>query len=170
MVALNRVVEMMEALIGRTISEATLLKYVMQLHLALETWEKRTIHQLYVSSSIHTDETSMRVNKQNHWIHVYSSGVLTLKMLHRKRGKEAIDDIGIIPNYDGVIIHDCWASYLSYQHLDHGLCGSHLLRELTFIIDSNGYRWAKNIKRLLKRACKMVSLRQDKCLTDKEFS
>jgi len=170
MVALNRVVEMMEALIGRTISEATLLKYVMQLHLALETWEKRTVHQLYVSGCIHTDETSMRVNKQNHWIHVYSSGVLTLKMLHRKRGKEAIDDIGIIPNYDGVIIHDCWASYLSYQHLDHGLCGSHLLRELTFIIDSNGYRWAKNIKRLLKRACKMVSLRQDKCLTDKEFS
>jgi transposase len=68
-VALNRVVEMMEALIGRTISEATLLKYVMQLHLALETWEKRTIYQLYVSSCIHTDET------------------LTLKMLYRKRGK-----------------------------------------------------------------------------------
>ncbi|MCP4749088.1 MAG: transposase, partial [Desulfobacteraceae bacterium] len=45
--------------------------------------------------------------------------------------------LDIIPRYGGVIIHDCWASYLSYDHCGHGLCGSHLLRELTFIIDSN---------------------------------
>lgn len=169
MVALNRVVEMMEALIGRTISEATLLNYVMRLHGALESWEKQTMLQLLTSPCMHTDETSMRVNKQNHWIHVYSSGELTLKILHLKRGKEAMDDIGIIPHYGGVIIHDCWASYLSYDHLNHGLCGSHLLRELTFIIDSNRYRWAKKMKRLLKRACKIVSMRKEKCLTEKEF-
>ena len=42
--------------------------------------------------------------------------------------------IGIIPRYGGVIIHDCWASYLSYDHCGHGLCGAHLLRELTFIM------------------------------------
>jgi transposase len=41
MVSLNRVVGMLEALIGRTISEATLLKYVMRLHIALEAWEKK---------------------------------------------------------------------------------------------------------------------------------
>ncbi len=53
--------------------------------------------------------------------------------------------MNIIPRYGGVIIHDCWASYLSYDHCGHGLCGSHLLRELTFVVDSNGYRWARNI-------------------------
>ncbi len=169
MIALNRVVEMMEALIGRTISESTLLNYVMRLHVALGSWEKRTMLQLLTSPCMHTDETSMRVNKQNHWIHVYSAGELTLKMLHFKRGKEAMEDIGIIPHYSGVIIHDCWASYLSYDHLNHGLCGSHLLRELTFIIDSNGYRWARKMKRLLKRACKIVSSRKEKCLTGNEF-
>lgn len=41
--------------------------------------------------------------------------------------------IGIIPRYGGVLIHDCWASYLSYDHCSHGLCGAHLLRELAFI-------------------------------------
>ncbi|WP_419624942.1 hypothetical protein, partial [Thiolapillus sp.] len=40
--------------------------------------------------------------------------------------------------------HDCWASYLSYDQCGHGLCGSHLLRELTFVIDSNNYAWAAN--------------------------
>ncbi len=66
-------------------------------------------------------------------------------MLPRKRGKTAIEEINIIPGYGGAITHDCWASYLSYDHCDHGLCGSHLLRKLTFIVDSNQYRWARNM-------------------------
>ena len=67
------------------------------------------------------------------------------------------------------MIHDSWASYLSYEHCHHGLCGSHLLRELTFIIESNRYRWAKNMKRLLKKTCKKVSKRKAKKLFSKEY-
>ena len=40
------------------------------------------------------------------------------------------------PRYTGVAVHDCWASYLSYTHCGHALCGAHLLRELTFIVDA----------------------------------
>src|SRR5262245_1075588 len=109
------------------------------------------------STCIHGDETSLRVDKKNHWIHVYSSGDITLKFPHEKRGTEAIDGIGIIPHYGGIIVHDCLAFYLSYGHLDHGLCGLHLLRELSFIIDSNHYRLAKQMKCLLRRLCKIVS-------------
>lgn len=169
MVALNRVADMVSALIGRVISDATMLGFILRLHSALAPWEDNARRQLMVTQSMHVDETSLRVDKKNHWIHVYSSGDITLKFLHPKRGKEAIEDIGIIPHYSGEIIHDCWASYLSYDHLKHGLCGGHLLRELTFIIDSNGYRWAKKMKRLLQKACKMVSSRKEKCLTADEY-
>ncbi|MBK6350596.1 MAG: transposase [Proteobacteria bacterium] len=48
-------------------------------------------------------------------------------------------------------MHDCWASYLSYEHCRHGLCGAHLLRELTFIREANGYAWAGNMQRLCSR-------------------
>ncbi|MDR3631160.1 MAG: transposase [Desulfocapsaceae bacterium] len=54
--------------------------------------------------SVHVDETSCRVEKKNHWIHVYYSGGTTLKLLHCKRGKEAIVELNIIPRYGGVII------------------------------------------------------------------
>ena len=93
-----------------------------------------------------------------------------LKFLHRKRGKEAIEAINIIPRYGGAIIHDCWSSYLSYHHCGHGLCGSHLLRELTFVVDTNGYAWARNMKRLLQETCKKVSKRAEKKLTDKDLA
>ena len=128
-----------------------------------------TSDSLLQSPTINVDETSLRVDKKNHWIHVYSSGDITLKLLHRRRGKEAIHYFDIIPRYGGVIIHDCWASYLTYSHCGHGLCGSHLLRELVFIIESNNYRWAANVKRLLQETCWRVSSSKQKMLPDKEY-
>ena len=44
---------------------------------------------------MHVDDTSLRVEGKNHWIHVYSAGTLTVKCLHPKRGCEAIEAIAI---------------------------------------------------------------------------
>lgn len=169
MLSLKRAQQSIQTLIGMLISQATILKYVMQLHRALAQWERSAIEQILTMPAMHVDETSLRVDKKNHWIHVYSSGEITLKFLHPKRGCEAIEAFGVIPRYGGVVIHDCWASYLAYDHCGHGLCGSHLLRELTFIVDANGYRWAKNIKRLLHETCLRVSKRKRKKLTQREY-
>jgi transposase len=109
MISLKRVQHSMQTLIGQVISEATILKYVLVLHQALEQWEKTTIEELLALPAIHLDETSLRVDKKNHWIHVCSGGDITLKFVHEKRGTEAMAAIGVIPRYGGVIIHDCWA-------------------------------------------------------------
>lgn len=169
MVSLKRVQHSIKTLIGQVISEATLLKYIGQLHHGLQRWEQSAVEQILARPAMHVDETSMRVNLKNYWIHVYSAGEITLKFLHPKRGGEAIEDLGIIPRYGGVVIHDCWASYLSYDHCGHGLCGSHLLRELTFIVEANGYAWAANIKRLLQKTCILVAQRKSKKLTPGEY-
>ncbi len=94
---------------------------------------------------------------------------MTLKCLHAKRGLDAIEEIDIIPKYGGVIVHDCWAPYLSYGHCRHGLCGSHLLRELTFIVDTNNYKWANRMKRLLQETCKTINHSKVKHLSPKKF-
>lgn len=169
MISLKRVQQTIQTLIGQVISEATILKYVLQLHLALARWEQMAIERLLTEPAMHVDETSIRVEKHNHWIHVCSAGDITLKFVHEKRGLEAMTAIGIIPRYGGVIVHDCWASYLSYEHCRHALCGAHLLRELAFIVESNGYAWARNMKRLLQQTCARVSKRQRKRLTPREY-
>ena len=169
MISLKRVQKMLQTLIGETLSEATLLNYILRLYHALEAWELSAKAELLEAKSLHVDETSLRVNKKNHWIHTYSSGDITLKYLHKKRGKEAMEGINIIPNYKGVLIHDCWTAYLSYTQCQHGLCGSHLLRELTFIAQSNEYRWAKNMKALLQEACRAVSKAENKVLSEKAY-
>lgn len=170
MLSLKRVQQSIQTLIGLVISEATILKYVLQLHRALERWEQSAIEQLLTLPAMHVDETSLRVDRKNHWIHVCSADDITLKFLHPKRGQEAMQAIGVIPRYGGVIIHDCWASYLAYEHCRHGLCGAHLLRELTFIVDAEGYAWAANMKRLLQHTCARVSERKRKKLSVREYA
>ncbi len=170
MVALNRAQKLIKSMIGVIISEASILKFILRLHHALAHWEASAIDQLLNTHAINVDETSLRVDKKNHWIHVYSSGDITLKFLHQSRGSEAIEKINIIPRYRGTIIHDCWPSYLSYKHCGHGLCGSHLLRELTFVVESNDYAWAANMKRLLKETCMAVSKRKRKKLSAKQYA
>ena len=62
--SLKRVAQSMHALIGRTLSEATLLGYVAQLHHALAEWESHAIERLLAMPAMHVDETSLRVDRK----------------------------------------------------------------------------------------------------------
>jgi len=170
MISLSRTQGLVKSIIGEIIAQSTLLKFVLRLHQALEAWEAATVKQLLKSLAMNVDETSLRVDKNNHWIHVYSAGDITLKFLHRKRGKEAIDEINIIPRFNGIIVHDCWSSYFAYNNCADALCGAHLVRELTAAIESNDYIWAANMKTLLLEICGKVSKRKRKKLNELEYA
>ena len=139
MVSLKRTAAMIQAMTGRLLSEATLLGFVSRVHQALEPWEGAAIGKLLDMPVLHVDETSLRVDRKNYWIHVCAGGPITVKGLHRNRGCEAINTLGIIPRYGGLIVHDYWKAYLTYTQCKHQLCGAHLLRELQAVTDSNAY-------------------------------
>jgi transposase len=40
---------------------------------------------------------------------------------------------------------------------------------LTFVIEANGYAWARNMKRLLQQTCARVAKRPDKKLSEREY-
>ena len=165
MLSLRRTVELVRAISGLRLSEATCLGYIRRLHEALQAWETAARARLLQAPALHADETGLRVERQNQWLHVLTDGSLTLKFLHRKRGRQAIEQIGLIPAYRGTLVHDCWASYLRYEQCRHQLCGSHLLRELTFVVESNSHRWARLLKALLQQACHQVNRSQSKVLS-----
>jgi hypothetical protein len=63
MVALKRIQGLVKSIMGVVISEASFLKYVLNLHAALEGWEQRMIEQVVNLPSLHVDETSFRVDR-----------------------------------------------------------------------------------------------------------
>ena len=70
-----------------------------------------------------------------------------------------------MPKYGGTIVHDCWSTYFTYENLKHALCGGHLLRELKFVEQSTGHKWATRMKKLLTRAIDQVNKSPDSVLT-----
>ena len=97
---------------------------------------------------INADETGGRVNGRTQWFHVASSPKYTLISVHRKRGKEGSEAGGVLPDYTGNLVHDCWIVYYGFDKCKHALCCAHLLRELNGLIEQ-GHQWAAHMKALL---------------------
>ncbi|HEV7377756.1 MAG TPA: IS66 family transposase [Pyrinomonadaceae bacterium] len=103
------------------------------------------------SSVIGVDETGLRVAGSGGYIHVARTAELTHYGFDVRRGKAAMDEIGILPQFTGTLVRDGWASYQWYEQCRHSLCNAHLLRELVFIeeVDSTQKVWTTPLSKLL---------------------
>ena len=181
MVPLKRTAQLLKMMCGRQISEATLLKWVRRLHQTLSGWERAAMERLLEMPVLHADETSIRVNRKNHWIHSCSFADLVVKKCHPSRGAKAVDAINIIPRLGArgscddddakkpVLVHDRWATYFKYDNVDHALCGPHLLRNLQHIEKAHRHKWAQNMRRLLLDTCREVADADAKKLSETRF-
>ena len=93
------------AITGIKLSEATCLSYIERINDSLQSWKAAAKKRLLTRPALHVDETGFRFDKKNWWLHVATDGSLTLKYLHRKRDKEAIDAIGIFSFYFANLPH-----------------------------------------------------------------
>ena len=87
------------------------------------------------SPVVHADETQLRVSATGWWLHVVATDTLTFLGLHQKRGRDAIDELGVLPGYSGVIVHDGLAAYDYLKLALHQQCGAHLVRHLANAMD-----------------------------------
>ncbi len=101
------------------------------------------------SEVIGVDETNLRVNQKQQWVHVSSTDQLTLLVHDKRRGTPAIESIGILSEYKGVCVHDGFTAYDQYQQCRHSLCNAHILRELNYVIETSKPSWATEMKKLL---------------------
>lgn len=143
-----RVCEVMQDLLGVALSEGSLQEVIVRCQQNLGEVEQHIKQALRQAELLHQDETGLYVCGRRYWMHVTSTGRLTHYQVHASRGHEALEAIGIVPGFSGISVHDGFGSYFLYA-CEHATCNVHLLRELTYLAEEQGWWWAAKLKALL---------------------
>ena len=132
-----------------SISAGTLFNINKQAYDSLERFDEIAINKLARSALLHADETGINVGGKRIWLHSASNELWTYFHPHPKRGTEAMNAIGILPTFNGILCHDHWKPYFKYS-CTHALCNAHHLRELERAWEQDKQAWAKQMKALLE--------------------
>lgn len=151
----QRVRQLLEEVFGVEVSEGTLYNVRARCFEALAASEVAIQTALQSAEVVHFDETGFRVKNTLWWLHVACTESLTFYFVHCKRGQLALNEMGILPNFAGVAVHDGFKSYASYEAV-HSLCNAHHLRELVFIVERYQQEWADQMITLLVKMKQQV--------------
>jgi len=132
------------------ISQGTIGNIIQQGYDLLEPFEKAAKEALKQAACANFDETGININGKLTWLHSASNEKWTLQVPHAKRGQEAMDEMGILPEFGGIACHDHWKAYFRYS-CEHALCNAHHLRELQWVIENEGHGWAQEMKDFLEK-------------------
>ena len=149
-VSINRTHEILGSVFNIPLSTGTIKNMVARCADSLTpTYEK--IRRIMVNLGLmHCDETGTRIDGKTWWVHNASDRDFTFLSVNRKRGRIGMDAAGILPDFHGIIVHDCWGSYWKYQDALHAVCCAHLLRELNGVEENHPeQKWATRFKELL---------------------
>ncbi|MFI4984343.1 MAG: IS66 family transposase [Rickettsiales bacterium] len=149
------------------ISVGSLFNFNQEAYELLGEFDALAKQKLIQAALVHADETGINVNGKRLWLHNASNELWTYFYPHEKRGSEAMNEIGILPNFSGTLIHDHWKPYYTYETCTHGLCNAHHVRELQWVIDNHEhYTWAKAMQDLLLEINEAVNKTENNCLND----
>ena len=132
------------------ISQGSIYNFNLEAYKALESFEEICKSKLIESSRVNADETGININGKRVWLHTACNDLWTHFFPHVNRGKIAMDEIGILPKFKGVLCHDHWKSYYKYQ-CEHSLCNAHHLRELEWSSAEDNQKWANQMQEFLVR-------------------
>ena len=94
------------------------------------------IKQHLVESKIaHSDETGVRINGEQHWLHTFCNQDYVSYGVHKKRGNEAIEEMELLNFFTGILMHDHFKPYYKYEQITHAECNAHILRYLKSVVE-----------------------------------
>jgi transposase len=148
LVPLARVEDHFQDQLGLPLSKGSISNWNVLAYKKLASFEEWARRALIGSVCNNADETGINVGGNRLWLHSISNEKVTLFHPDVKRGQEAMDRMGVLPYFRGVLMHDHWKPYFGYKCI-HALCNAHHLRELEAAIEFDGQKWAKAMQDLL---------------------
>jgi transposase len=172
-VPVERVAEFCADVLDQAVGGGTIMAACNQVAQVVEPVNVRIKRYLTETDEpVHFDETGLRVEQVNHWVHSAGTERATNYHLDKKRGRMGIDHAGILPKRIGKSVHDDWAAYYTYPNAEHVSCNAHHLREFAFLQERYPQNWeSAMVEHLLfiKKTVAEAAAQGQSCLSQEQL-
>ena len=129
-------------------SKGSIYNWINNLSNVLSDTEYEKIkNNLLKSLVLNVDETPIKINGEQYYIHNISNDKYTLQYVSKKRGEKAIKDFGLLEKFSGILVHDHFIMYYNYGN-GNAECNVHALRYLKGVTDFTKHKWARKLSDL----------------------
>lgn len=150
-IALERLCEMLKEMSDGDISlrPSTICKWMKKFGQKSEDENSRILHDILEYPIKHVDETGLKTNGENTWMHVITNAKGAYFIATEKRVDRENGPIRIMEDVEGIIVHDHLKSYYDLDCL-HAECNAHVLRYLKSGMEEDETSYAEQMSNLLK--------------------
>jgi len=145
-VASNRIVDMLRSLSNGAfeLSDGTIYNFLNEFNTKAETSVNKIKTKLLNNNVLNIDETGGRVEAHNMTFRNYSDEKRVLYTANPTKGKKAIEDDGVLPQFVGILVHD--HNTVNYNYgMGNAECNVHLIRYLKANSDNTKHNWSDDM-------------------------
>jgi len=146
LVASNRIVDMLSSMTGGAIelSDGTVYNFLSEFNAKAQTTLAAMKTKLLNNTVMNIDETGARVCGKNMTFRNYSDEQRVLYTVNPTKGKQAIEDDGVLPQFVGILVHD--HNTVNYNYgMGNAECNVHLIRYLKANSDNTHHDWSDDM-------------------------
>jgi hypothetical protein len=130
------------------LSDGTIYNFLAEFNAKAQGYMETFKTKLLNNTILHIDETGARVNSRNMTFRNYSDQNRVLYTANETKGKKAIEDDGILPQFVGTLVHD--HNTINYNYgTGNGECNIHLIRYLRANFENTHHDWSEDMTRFL---------------------
>ena len=146
LVASNRIVDMIASMSNRALelSEGTIYNFLAEFNAKAKCYIETIKTKLLNNPVLRVDQTGVRINAHNMFLSNYSDEKHVLYTANQTKGKKAIEEDGILPQFVGTLIHDHNTVYYNYGTAN-GECNVHLIRYLRANSENTHHHWSDDM-------------------------
>jgi transposase len=159
-IPLARLTDVLRDLLGLAISEGALVSILKAGQPAFSKQVNRIKSALLAGTVIASDETGLRVGKDNWWLWVFHHATSAVFVADPHRSKAVVERFlgDWRPDY---WISDRYTGQMGWATREHQVCLAHLIRDVQYAIDSGDAVFAPKFQALLKDACAIGARRDE---------
>lgn len=166
----KRMVDILNDVFGLQMSQGTVSNILQRMRKKAETDIEAIRSGIERSAVVGGDETSVKINGQQHWVWTFQTEALTYMAVDKGRGKAVIDKH--FPNGlpESVLVTDRHSPYFKMEVKDHQVCVAHLLRNLIYLSQTvPDSTWPTDMMELLREAIHLKHLSPQGVVDDNEI-